>query len=393
MSTIALVGVPRTEHTLTEAIVQARIRGWDVLVLDRAEHLAKTTAAQYATYLLAVGEMTVECIVDVLRPHRIDAVLSFTEFTSILAARVRRALELPGLTPEVEESIRNKAATRSILQQYGLSTTRYQIATFSELPRLAACFPVPLVIKPLDLTGSIGVYAIRNHDEVSRFSTIVVDIEKERLRNRNFLIEQFINGREYSVEGICLAGCFNLLAITEKYTTGFPNFVETGHTLPASLDCNEEAICEYLQEVVSALKIGTAPIHAEVMVAPGTIELVEIHTRFGGDYIPLLMEMAFGFKPFGMFYDALFTGQRVRRPQARCIAGVQFLDEKTVLAMNEMPMQWRDISYRLVVEKAESADSASLDNLHVPRRRIAHLLFEASNHETAKAFVSDMVKR
>ena len=50
------------------------------------------------------------------------------------------------------------------------------------------------------------------------------------------LIEEYATGQEYSVEHISYEGKHYFLALTHKYTTGAPHFIETGHLEPAPVD-------------------------------------------------------------------------------------------------------------------------------------------------------------
>ena len=78
-----------------------------------------------------------------------------------------------------------------------------------------------------------------------------------------------------------------MLAVTKKYTTGAPGFVETGHLQPAPLEAGIVArIRETVFHALTSLKIRNGASHSELKVdGEGTIRLIEIGGRMGGDMI------------------------------------------------------------------------------------------------------------
>ncbi|MFJ9909536.1 acetyl-CoA carboxylase biotin carboxylase subunit family protein [Streptomyces sp. NPDC101152] len=388
MTYLALVGVPRTSYTLHEAVVQARLRGLDVVLVDRAEGLGVVPGTLPVSRLIEVSDMTPDDVTDAAATVSPEHLLSFSELHLALAARVRERLGLPGEPSAVEDLIRDKGATRQRLVDHGLSTVRSALTTLADLPRTAATFPVPFVVKPVDMTGSIGVRAVRDHAEVASYADLFDDPRAEQDRGRRLLLEEFIAGTEYSVEGICLAGTFHLLAVTQKKTSGFPSFYETGHVLPARAQRDDPRFSSYLQDVVGALGIGTAPIHAEVKVTSEAIDLIEIHTRFGGDLIPLLMERALDIAVFGQFYDALLSGEVPRTPVApHRIAGVRFLGRTADGMGQRLPALPAGVQAEVVLTGPDSREPDALDNIRLPHRRHGHVLFTAPDHGSAEKFL------
>ena len=385
MTCIAIIGVPRTTYSLVESIVHARLRGIDVVLVDIQSVLKKTAGWLPLKRKLPVPALDLHSVVEALTPIQPHFVVSFTEFNMVLAAEVRERLCLSGLSPRVEERVRHKDKTRARLAETGLTHIQFETCTLAQLNSTVRHFEPPFVIKPINLTGSVGVCAIRNHKDISMFPQYFVDFDKERSRDRSFLIEDFIDGTEYSVEGISLNGCFHMLALTKKYTNGFPNFAEIGHILPGRTLSKETYYSEFIQRVVTSLEIGTAPIHAEVIESSHALELVEIHTRFAGDLIPLLMERAFEYKVFGMYYDALMFGQVPKTNAPALISGIRFLDRNTVKQLREIPLQASNISYDITVNQAANTESEpSLDNIRIQNHRCGHIVFQVTNHDDAE---------
>lgn len=141
----------------------------------------------------------------------------------------------------------------------------------------------PVIVKPLDRSGSRGIYKIYQENEL-----------KDAIMNaeacgfiKQALIEEYAEGTEYSVECVSYRGKHHFLAMTLKYTTGSPRFVETGHLEPAPVS---EELIEQVKQVVfhalDSLKVSYGASHSEVKIDElGNINIIEIGSRMGGDFI------------------------------------------------------------------------------------------------------------
>lgn len=387
---MVLVGVPRTESTLVEAVLQARLRGMEVVVADTEGALARLPRRIDVATVILADPPDAAMAARSLAPLGPAFVVSFTEFHLVLAAAIRERLGLPGNSVEVEERVRIKDRTRLRLHERGLTSVRFAVATLDNLDQTVRGFEPPFVVKPVDLTGSIGVHAVESLAEMNAFRDRFVDFAVEQRRGRRFLVETFVPGNEYSVEGICFEGSFHLLAVTLKYTDGVPNFAEIGHLLPADERIDAGACARYLQQVVTALEIGTAPIHAEVKIDGNAIDLIEIHTRFAGDSIPELFERAFGRNLFALYYDALIHGMPPIAPPARCVSGIQFFHADDLTRLTALARQWSEIRYLLSIEARNGHVTPSLDNVRILNHRVGQLIFDAPTPDAAERFVADL---
>ncbi len=141
---------------------------------------------------------------------------------------------------------------------------------------------MPVIVKPEDRSGSRGVTKVYKKEELKEAveRAACYGFEKKAI------IESYLEGKEYSVECISYKGRHSLLTVTEKYTTGAPHFIETGHMEPAEI--SEEKL-EYMRNTVfralDALEIEYGASHVELKIDDGSIRIVEIGARMGGDFI------------------------------------------------------------------------------------------------------------
>lgn len=141
----------------------------------------------------------------------------------------------------------------------------------------------PIIVKPTDRSGSRGIYKLESFDGLK-------DAVKSAMNEgfeKKALIEEYATGQEYSVEHISYEGKHYFLALTHKYTTGAPHFIETGHLEPAPVDEQTRLqVDTIVSHALDSLEIKNGASHSEVKIAKdGTIKIIEIGARMGGDCI------------------------------------------------------------------------------------------------------------
>lgn len=177
------------------------------------------------------------------------------------------------------------------------------VTSGEEIPRsIVEQWKFPLIVKPSDRSGSRGITKI---DGIGGLAEALEEALRQSLEKKA-VIEEFAEGREYSVEFISWQGKHTFLALTEKFTTGAPHFIETGHLQPAEMD--EKSTCriiEVISHALDTLKIQYGASHAEIKIdEKGTISIIEIGSRMGGDFIGSdLTYLSTGMDYVGMVLD------------------------------------------------------------------------------------------
>ena len=140
----------------------------------------------------------------------------------------------------------------------------------------------PVIVKPRDNSGSRGVKHCRIREELE--ASMGEALEESKLDT--VLVEEFIEGPEYSIEGLHYDGKSEVIQFTEKKTTEFPYNVELGHKQPANLtEEQRNAIREIVSKIGKALKFENCPSHTELKINDRGIFVIETSPRLGGDYI------------------------------------------------------------------------------------------------------------
>jgi biotin carboxylase len=222
-----------------------------------------------------------------LRPF--DAVLAVGDRPAALAARFCDALGLPGHGADGAGAARNKLETRRRLRDSGLPVPRFVVAPAAADPlELAHRVTFPAVVKPVALSGSRGVMRVDDPNDLARalerLRALLArpDIRGERdPAHERVLVESFIDGHEFALEGLMTHGCLQTLAIFDKPDPlDGPFFEETIYvTLPDSDGLLARRISEAVGRAAAAIGLRHGPIHAECRVNDTGVFVLEVAAR------------------------------------------------------------------------------------------------------------------
>lgn len=264
----------------------------------------------------------------------------------------------------------DKYLMRKAMKEGGVDSPNFILVTdkmtIEDVYAATTEFNYPLICKPVDLSSSRGVYKIENKEGLKD----ALDYALGWSKKKEVILEEFIDGPEYSGESIAYQGQYKLLAITEKQTTGAPHFVETGHRQPARLSPKMIAKVEQtLYKAFASMKIEYGAIHPEFRITQdGRIYFMEIATRMGGDCIGTdLTPLSSGYDFMGMVINICqgkapdFT--KIYEPklaEIHYITSQADLDEYNRVKKEEPDTIWRASAIKPINEKPvlKSADRA-----------------------------------
>lgn len=277
MKNLAIIGASYLQLPLIE---KAKAMGYTTHVFAWA---ANDVGEKAADYFYPISIIEKEEILNICRKIDICGICSIASDLSVITVNyVAENMGLNGNTMHSTMMSTNKHLMREAFKRNGdPSPKSYIFKGKEDLKELDLKYPI--IVKPTDRSGSRGIFKVNSIDEAMQ----AIVHAKEESFEKNVLIEEFIEGKEYSVEYISYNGEHYFLAITEKYTTGAPNFIETGHLEPAPLD---DKITDKIKLVVThaldSLEIKNGASHSEVKIDDeGKIFIIEIGARMGGDCI------------------------------------------------------------------------------------------------------------
>lgn len=205
-----------------------------------------------------------------------------SDFASPIVNYVSRKMGFPCNEEKTDVVARDKYEMRKAFKEAGVFVPPFQcVNAYTDSLSLDISYPV--IVKPTDRWSSKGVTRVDNEKDLKK----AIERAVEESFNQKAIIEGFMEGPEYSAECICFDGNVRILAFTKKETTGYPNYIETGHTQPSDISNeSENIISKDIVKAIRALGIKNGAAHVEFrMIGKDKIGIIEIGARMGGDYI------------------------------------------------------------------------------------------------------------
>lgn len=263
-------------------IREARAAGLKVLAIDADPNAEGFADADHVLHMELSDHDAVIRALHSLDKNIKGAVSFVSEVGMMLAARIREEFDLPGPRIELCQRLIDKAIQRRIWSEQGVPGPRW--AAFRETQEALAAMSklgFPLIIKPTDSSGSRGVTKIESAEEDLQDAVVRAF---QFSRSGQVILEEFMDGTEFTVEVFAANGDVHVLAVTEK-----KKVEGTRGTVACELATPErpqEVVTRIAEAVVAAFRaLGYAegPGHAEAILKnDGSVGLVEVAGRGGG---------------------------------------------------------------------------------------------------------------
>lgn len=277
MKTLAIVGASYLQRPLVEKAKEMGLRticfAWALgeVCSDIADHF----------YPISITER--EKILGICRKETISGICTIA--SDVAAPTVAYVAERMGLTGNsYEASVRanDKFLMRKAFSSVGIKCPFFFFARSSEDIK-GRQLRFPLIVKPCDRSGSLGVRKVNSEKELRGGLEYALECSFKS----EAIIEEYIEGREVSVEFISHRGHHYPLTVTDKVTTGSPHFVELEHHQPANLSPEVyDRLYATTKQALDALGITDGASHTEFRITGNDeIFIIELGARMGGDFI------------------------------------------------------------------------------------------------------------
>lgn len=232
---------------------------------------------------------------------RLDGVLPARDYAVKATAKVAEILGLPGIGERNGQILTNKCKLRESCERYDIPHPRYKKVS-NKKDVYDFYKGKPLIFKPATLQASIGISKINSKNDIQlaweRTTTAqdayVNTVSRQLLRE--YIVEEYIGGQEYSMETLVKNSEILFNNITQKKIFG-DTFVEQGHIVPANLpESTKSKLIKETKNIVDKLEIKSALLHSEWKLENDIPYLIECAGRVPGDYIYDLIGLSYGFE-------------------------------------------------------------------------------------------------
>src|SRR3712207_6287163 len=286
-------------------IKRAREIGYYVIAADGDPN---AVGLQYANKAIVANIMNEDAMLAIAREEKIDGVIHpCSEVSMNVMGRINDEMGLTGVSRQQAITATNKHLMRKAFEKAGAPSPKS--FCFEKAEEAWECFckelPNDGILKPSRNSGSRGISKVwkaefQCSNGFQKFQELF-ERSKAESRDKSVLLEQFVDGPEFSVEIIVWNGHVNVLTVTDKKTTEAPYFVELGHNQPSTFPTDiVEKIKAAAVVGVKALEVNNCACHAEVKFEfekglnglsslNGSAYIMEIGARMGGDFISTVL--------------------------------------------------------------------------------------------------------
>lgn len=324
----------------------------------------------YADHYYDISIVDKEQIAQVCLKEQINGIISNAlEITVPTMAYVSELLGLNGISYTAALDARNKFQMREkVTNQLACQQPNYKLYQSGYTPS-----SYPVIVKPVDGSCSNGVTKVSKKEDFAE----ALSRASQASSNNCILIEEYIEGKEVSVESISFHGKHYVLTITDKETTGAPYFVETAHHQPSILPLyiQEKLKCA-VTSILDAIGISNGASHAEFKIDQnGNIFFIEVGARGGGDFISYdLVELSTGYDYVKGMIEVALNEFNVPEHSFQKYSGVYFLSKEVsyirTFIENNKNAEWA-VRYHI--------DKGPLQELRKSQDRSGYIIYQADH--------------
>ncbi|MHB1221043.1 MAG: ATP-grasp domain-containing protein [Gammaproteobacteria bacterium] len=224
----------------------------------------------------------------------IHSCISISEMAYYEAARLSKLLSTNGMNYYAAEICRSKEKQRNLFKNaLNFKSPNFEVINLDNFNSYNKLYDFPLILKPITLHGSIGIFILNNKDElldaIKQLKTIY---DTHHLITRDALLEKYISGQLISVETFTVNHKHTCLGVTDRIMGGINESVELGGSFPVNTGLND-LIYAAAYEILDKINLNSGMTHIEFIICDREIYLVEINGRMAGAFVPNMMSIAY----------------------------------------------------------------------------------------------------
>lgn len=205
---------------------------------------------------------------------------------------VNDSMHLHGLTYKASEMAFNKMLMKEAFLKFGVKTAKHCI--LKQKNDLDCAFDIlqfPMMIKAVDLAGSVGIFKVENEEDAYVFFDKVMSLTKKDY----CIIEEFIDGVDFGAQSLVYNNKIEFILVHGD-TTYFRNAsMPIGHYVPYELNSEElKETKDVVERSIRALELNNCAINIDLIRSEKGIYMVELTGRAGATNLPELVSVYYG---------------------------------------------------------------------------------------------------
>jgi biotin carboxylase len=290
------------------------------------------------------------------RHYEIDGIATCCMDTGIRSlGYVCDQLQLKGISEKSGIISSNKADMKGAFEEYGVSTSKFRkVSSKEELENAMNVLELPLIVKAVDLQGSLGIYIARTKDEVRNSYEKTMSLTKEDF----CIVEEFIEGNEFGAQAFIYEGEIIYILLHNDMTYPSSTAIPVGHSMPFEGDTNlENQAIEQSKLAIKAIGLDNCAVNIDLIEKDGKVYIIELTGRIGATCLPELVNIYYGIDIYKMIVlmamgenpKSIFKGRSSET--TACLAKLLVSEKsgtvKSLINKNEIDSNIVDISFNI----------------------------------------------
>jgi biotin carboxylase len=244
-----------------------------------------------------------EAMLRLAKRLRIDAIgACCNDFSALSAAFVAENLGLPGHdTVEAAEIIHHKDRFREFATLHGIPSPRAEgFASEEDALRGITQFALPVLVKPVDLTGGKGISVVRAPEEAAQ----AIAVAFRRSVAKRVIIEEFVEGLRHGFSAMLVGGRVRFWFADNEHYFKNPYLVWAASTPTTAPQSAVDELIGISERIAALLALRDGIFHVQFILHEGHPVIIEICRRPPGDLYVRFVELATGADYPGMIVRA-----------------------------------------------------------------------------------------
>jgi biotin carboxylase len=216
----------------------------------------------------------------------VSAVIATSEPSVAFADELAAQLGLPGNPTHTSAARRNKVAMRGHAVDTGVPIPRFQLATVEQIPAAVNAIGYPAILKQPTGAGAYGVHLLSDDEDLAALT----QLESRDLFGAPvdaWLVEEYVRGREFAVNGFSHSGSHEVLDVWEYRQPGTADYDQPYWDVVQvhPSDPDFELARDFVLTTLKTYEVRLGPSHTEIKMGPDGPVLIEIASRLPGAHI------------------------------------------------------------------------------------------------------------
>lgn len=255
-----------------------------------ADYNIDPPARKYADKFYRESTLDVDAIRKIAVEEKVDFLVAVcTDQALLTVGLVSEELGLPSYVDyRTALNVTNKQYMKDVFAKNHISTAKHvTLASLDE--KSVEGLTYPLMVKPVDCNSSKGVMRCNNYEELKVYFADAVRLS----RTDTAIVEEFIEGRELTVDYYVEEGKSNLITYSETCSKKDGDKLVICRTIsPAAVSDNVVSQLEKIgQQIADAFGLKNSPMLMQGLVRDDTVYVIEFSARTGGALKHLLVEI------------------------------------------------------------------------------------------------------